>query len=134
MDFFLQDPNEVRLPPEQVRLLAMEVTPQPGSPRVKIFLELTPFKKRPNLEVTIYSPSGMKAAHSSILETMLPKLEFTMHLHPPEPGCEYTIECIVYYQKLPEPGDEPVELPLPEPMVVDRRKITFVLPVENTRL
>jgi hypothetical protein len=132
MDFFLQDPNEVRLPPEEVRLLEVKVTPQPGSPRVKIYLELTPFKKRPNLEVTIYASSGKKAAHSSILETMLPKLEFTLHLRQVEPGSEYTIESVVYYQKLPEPSDEPVDVPLPEPMVVDRRKTTFVLPVENT--
>lgn len=127
MDFFLQDPDEVRLPPEEVRLVNMEVTPLPGSPRVKIHLELTPFKKRPNVEVTITAPSGKKAAYASILETMLRKLEFTMHLRQVEPGSEYTIESVVYYQKLPEPSDVPMDVPLPEPMVVDRRKATFIL-------
>jgi hypothetical protein len=127
MDFFLQDPDEVRLPPEEVRLLSMVATPQPGSPRVKINLELTPFKKRPNLEVTITAPSGKRAAHASILEAMQRKMEFTLHLRQVEPGGEYNLESVVYYQKLPEPSDEPVEVPLPEPLVVDRRKLAFIL-------
>lgn len=127
MDFFLQDPDEVRLPPEEVRLVNMEAMPLTGSPRVKIHLELTPFKKRPNIEVTITAPSGKKAAYSSILETMLRKLEFTMHLRQVELGKEYTVESVVYYQKLPEPSDTPMDVPLPEPMVVDRRKATFIL-------
>jgi hypothetical protein len=128
MDIFLQDPNIVRLPPEEVRLVEVQVTPQANGRQVKIYIELTPFKKRPNLEVNIVSASGRVAARSSILESMLPKMEFTMHLRQPEPGSEYTLEITVYYQKLPEPSDEPIEMPLPEPMVVDRRSTSFVLP------
>ena len=132
MNIFLQDPDEIRLPPEDVRLVAVQVTPQPNSRRVKIFLELTPFMKRPNVEVTITDADGKAAAHSSILETMLRKLEFTMHLREPIPGGEYTIESTVYYQKLPEPSDTPVDIALPEPMIVDQRTEKFILPLENT--
>ncbi len=128
MDMFLIDPNEIRLPPEEVRLLNLEVTPLPGSPRVKISLELTPFKVRPNVEVLITAASGKKAAHSSILETMLHKLEFTMHLRVVEPGSEYSVESTVYYQKIPKPSETSVEVALPEPMVVDRNKTSFILP------
>ncbi len=128
MDMFLLDPNEIRLPPEEVRLLTMEASPQPGDPRVKITLELTPFKVRPNVDVVITAASGKKAAHSSILETMLRKLEFTMHLRVVEPGSEYSVESIVYYQKMPKPSETPVEVPLPEPMVVDHQKTSFILP------
>ena len=131
MNFFLQDPDEIRLPPEEVRLLDMKVKPQPNGKQVKIYLELTPFKKRPNVDVTITAASGKTAAHSSILETMLRKLELTMHLRKPEPGGEYSIESMVYYQKLPEPSDEGSEVSLPEPMVVDHRKETFILPKMN---
>jgi len=128
MNIFLQDPDEVRLPPEEVRLLEVKVTPQPDGRRVKIYLELTPFSKRPNIDVTITSPKGKAAAHSSILETMLRKLEFILHLREPEPGGKYAIECLVYYQKLPEPVDTSQEVSLPEPMVVDHQKASFVLP------
>jgi hypothetical protein len=132
MDIFFHDPNEVRLPPEEVRLCEMRVSPLPDGGRVRIFLELTPFMKRPNVGVTIKSASGKEVARTSILETMLRKLEFTMHLRESEPGSEYTIESIIYYQKLPEPNDVPMEVPLPEPIIVDHQKATFILPRSET--
>jgi hypothetical protein len=128
MDIFLRDPNEIRLPPEEVRLIKMQITSQADGSRVKIYLELTPFMKRPNISVTITSPTGEEVAHSSILEIMVPKLEFTMHLQPVEPGSEYTIETSVYYQKLPQPSDLSKEVSLPDPMTVDRKKSIFVVP------
>ncbi len=127
MDIFFNDPNIVRLPPEEVRLREVRITPQADSGRVKVHLELTPFQKRPDLSVSITSSSGSEAARTTILETMLTKLELTMHLRAPEPGSEYTIETIVYYQKLPQPSEQEVEILLPEPMIVDRQKKTFVL-------
>ena len=128
MDIFLQDPNEARLPPEEVRLRRMRVEPLLDGSRVKIYLELTPFMKRPNVEVTITSSSGKEVAHTSILETMLRKLELTMHLRKSETGSKYTIESTVYYQRLPEPSDIPMDRPLPDPIIVDRLIETFILP------
>jgi hypothetical protein len=127
MDIFFNDPNIVRLPPEEVRLREVQIAPQPESGRVKIHLELTPFQKRPNLSMIITSSTGKEAAHTTILETMLTKLELTIHLRSPEPGSEYTLETIVFYQKLPQPREDEVVIQLPEPMVVDRRKSTFIL-------
>ncbi len=127
MNYFLQDPNEVRLPPEEVRLTKVLVMPQPTGKRVKVLLELTPFTKRPNIEVSISNVAGNEVGRASILETMLHKLEITMHLRQVEPGDELTIQTTVYYQKLPEPSDTAVEVPLPEPLVVDRRTTTFFL-------
>ena len=131
MDFFLQDPDEVKLPPEEVRLRVIRVTLQPGSNKVKVHLELTPFQKRPNVEVIITTSSGKEAAHTSILEVMLPKMELTMHLREPVPGHQYNVDASVYYQSLPEPIQTSTELPLPEPMTVDRGKETFVLPLSS---
>ena len=132
MDIFFQDPDEVRLPPEQVRLLESRITPLEGGSRVKIFLELTPFMKRPSIEITITNSSGEVLAHSSILETMLPKLEFIMHLRESEPGSEYKLEAMVYYQKLPEPSDIQMDLPLPDPMIVDQQSKMFMIPQSQT--
>lgn len=132
MDIFFQDPNEIRLPPEEVRLRELQVTPQPNGSKVKIYLELSPFKKRPNVEVTITAASGKEVAHASILEAMLHKMEFTMHLREPVPGSQYNIETTIYYQKLPPPSDTPTEVPLPEPMIVDHHKATFTLPLTDT--
>ena len=132
MDIFFQDPNETRLPPEEVRLRTVRITPQPGGERVKIYLELTPFMKRPNLNVIIRDASGEECAHTSILETMLPKMEFTLHLRNPRGGSEYSVETVLYYQQMPAPSETPVELPLPEPQIVDRHKATFLLPKLET--
>ncbi|MFZ2098275.1 MAG: hypothetical protein WAV05_16715 [Anaerolineales bacterium] len=128
MNIFLHDPNEIRLPPEEVRLNKVQITPQPGGSRIKITLELTPFMKRPNISVTITTPTGEEVAHSNILETRLPKLEFSMHLRQVEPGSKYTIETSVYYQKLPQPNDESKEVPLPDPVIVDYKKSFFIVP------
>ncbi len=128
MNFFLNDPNEIRLPLEEVRLVKVQVVPQHNGKQVKIHLELTPFMKRPNIEVRITSRTGKEVGHTSILETMLYKLEFTMHLRQVEAREELSMETSVYYQKLPEPSDTPVEIPLPEPLVVDKNTTTFILP------
>ncbi len=127
MDIFFNDPNVVRLPPEDVHLREVRITPQVDTGRVKIHLELTPFQKRPNISVSITSASGKEAARATILETMLTRLELTIHLREPDPGSEYTVETTVFYQKIPQPGEEEVEIQLPEPMTVDQRKTTFIL-------
>ena len=127
MDIFFQDPNVVRVPPEEVRLREVKVTPQPNSGRVKIYLELTPFMKRPNIKVSIFDAAGKEAAQTTILETMLPKMEFTMHLRQPEQGREYSVETTVYYQRMPEPSETPVDIQLPEAMIVDQHMTTFIL-------
>lgn len=132
MNIFLNDPNEIRYPPEEVRLNTVQITPQVFAKRVKIYLELTPFLKRPNIMVTITTAMGKKVGHTSILETMLPKLEFTMHLRQIEPDSIYTVETSVYYQKIPQPNGTSTEVSLPEPMVVDQHKATFTFPQLET--
>ncbi len=102
--------------------------PHPQGKRVKLSLELTPFKQRPNIDVTIFDDSGIPAAQASILEAVLNKMEFVMHLRRPVPGSHYRVEVCVYYQKLPEPTEAQVDMPLPEPLVVDRQETTFYLP------
>ncbi len=126
MDIFFNDPNVVRLPPEEVRLREVQITAQPERGRVKIHLELTPFLKRPDISLTITDSKGKEAARATILETMLAKLELTIHLRDPVHGSEYTMETVVYYQKLPQPSDEQVEIQLPDPLVVDQRKTIFI--------
>jgi hypothetical protein len=88
--------------------------------------------KRPNIEITITNSSGKILAHSSILEIMLRKLEFIMHLGESEPGSENKLEALVYYQKLPEPSDTQMDLPLPDPNIVDQHSSVFMIPQSQT--
>ena len=128
MDIFFQDPNIVRVPPEEVRLLDVKITPQPKVGRVKIFIELTPFMKRPNVNVSITNKAGKEIAQTSILETMLPNWNSPCTLRDAEQGAEYSVDTWVYYQRMPEPSEIAVEIPLPDPMIVDRSRMTFMLP------
>ena len=128
MDIFFQDPDENRLPPEEVRLREVQVIPMPDGKRIKVFIELEPFLKKPNLEISITAESGKEVAHTSILETMTRKNELVMHLRDVKPGGEYTLTTTVYYQSLPEPSNMPLDLALPEPLIVDQQKVNFSLP------
>ncbi len=127
MNMFLHDPNEIRLPPEEVRLTKVEVIAHIKERRVKVHLELTPFMKRPNIEVIITSGNRREVGHINILETMLHILEFTVHLRQVEAPEQLHMETTVYYQKLPEPGasDTPIEMQLPDPMIVDHHSTTI---------
>jgi len=128
MDIFFQDPDENRLPPEEVRLREVQVIPMPDGKRIKVFIELEPFLKKPNLEISITTEAGKEVAHTSILETMTRKNELVMHLREVKPGGEYTLTTTVYYQSLPEPSNMPLDLALPEPLIVDQQKVNFSLP------
>jgi hypothetical protein len=127
MDLFFSDPNEIRLPPEEVRLREVRITTQPDSGRVKIHIELTPFLKRPDISIAITEADGKEVAHATILEAMLAKLELTMHLRQPQQGSEYSLKTVVYYQKMPPPDAEQVEIKLSDPMIVDQHVATFIL-------
>jgi hypothetical protein len=82
MDAFFLDPNVERLPPESTRLLDLRAEPYPDGLRIRIGIELTPFLKRPNLELTLTDSHGQDCGSTSILEPMGWKLELTLHIRP----------------------------------------------------
>lgn len=127
MDIFFQDPSDIPLPPEEVRIRKFHLEPSPDGQRVRVALELTPFQKRPNGEISITDARGREAAGLSIIETMVPSMAFTMHLRGPDLAGPFTAAATIYYIKEP---DEPVENPEPgkdprEQVVVDRAEATF---------
>jgi hypothetical protein len=126
VDIFFPDPNDPPLPPEEVRLRGLRAEPWPDGLRVKVFLELTPFQKRPSAELTLIGPDGEEAARSSILETFSRKMELNLHLRPDAAAGEYTLDITVYYQKLP--NQEQPDAPMPAPLIVDRGQHRFHIP------
>ena len=80
MDIFFPDPNDPPLHPEAVRLRDLRAEPSPDGRRVKVYLELTPFLKRPSAEVLLIGPDGSEAASTAILEAFSRKMEFNLHL------------------------------------------------------
>ncbi len=125
MSIFFHDPHEVRLPPEEVHLKSIQVFPLGEGGRIRVQIELSYFLRRPNLEVIVTNPAGEEVAHTTILETLLTKLELTMHLREYEPGMEYHVETKVYYQQLPQAGPVPAVFDQTERMIVDRNVTVF---------
>lgn len=131
MDIFFSDPNEVPLPPNEVRIRVLKAEPWPDRQRLHVHLEVDPFQKRPSLELVVHNPDSSEIANTSIIETMDRKIEFTMHLRGERPPGTYTIRAELFYSEpVPEPetpGSEPKEMPRPRITVVDRAQSSFEL-------
>lgn len=135
MDIFLTDPTDIPLPPEEVRIRHFRAEPWPDKRRVRVYLEITPFQKRPNGELEIRDANGNEVASLTIIETIDPKMDLTVHLRTSEPAGTYTASATVYYYEaeetiLPTESDTPeTTLPkLPSRIkLVDRAETTFVI-------
>jgi len=127
MDIFFQDPTAIPLPPDEVRIKALRAEPWQDNRRVGIYLEVTPFQKKPNGEVTITNPQGEVAAQASIIETIVPKMELTMHLRGPIASGAYTVSATIFYVQAPEgEADNPSYFTDPDRrLVVDKTQVVF---------
>jgi hypothetical protein len=131
MDIFFQDPSDIPLPPDEVRIRRFEAEPWPDQRRVRVSLDVTPFQKRPNGEIKIFDPDGQEAALLTIVETVVSKMEFTVHLRGPSTEGEYTARAKIYYTEQEEPADqskvgEKEILPIPTAItVVDQAEARF---------
>ena len=117
MDAFFLDPQITRLPPESTRILDLRAEPYPEGKRVRVSLELTPFQKRPYIELTLYDPDGNEVSSATIVEPVSWKLELTLHLRTHgtwnlEPGT-FTLTAALSYPDLSE---------------IDRRETSIVIP------
>lgn len=106
-------PPEDGLPPQDVRILNLRAEPWPeNARRVRVYLDVTPYLERPNMEITIHDAEGLVAANISIIESIDDQQTFTMHLRGEELRNPYTLSAKVYY-------------PAPEIGEVDQKSITF---------
>jgi hypothetical protein len=133
MDIFFADPSEVPLPPDEVRIRELKATPL-DERRVRVYLDVDPFQKRPNIELSILDEGGKTLASASIIETMSRKMELVMHLRGAQPGSTCALQAILFFATLPQVQvDENPEIPgEPGPierMDVDQTGTSFILPV-----
>jgi len=104
MDFFFAEDNLNRMTPEETHITSLSAQPYADGYRLHVNIEITPFQKRPHIEVTLKDCDGEEVASSSIVEPLGWKLEFTMHIRG-ELKNPYTLDAKLYY---PEgPSDEP---------------------------
>src|SRR3990172_4958331 len=118
MDFFFPEDNLNRMTPQETRITSLSAEPYPDGYRLRVNIEITPFQKRPSLEVLLTDSDGNEVASSSIVEPMSWKLEFTMHIRG-ELKNPYTLVAKLFYPDGPaaEPQTVSFEVkpPLPKP-------------------
>jgi hypothetical protein len=96
MEFFFPEDNLQRMTPEETRITSLTAEPYPDGYRLRVNIEITPFQKRPHVEVTLSDADGKEVASSSIIEPMSWKIEFTMHIRG-ELRNPYTLEAHLFY-------------------------------------
>jgi hypothetical protein len=114
MEFFPDDPEIQRLLPKETRILDMQAKPYPDGKRMRVTLDLTPFQKKPYIDLRLTDSDGNEAGSTSIVEPITWKLELTLHIKNISTAAgKYTLIAFLSY---------------PEMDKVDRNKITFEIP------
>jgi len=127
VDIFFQDPTEVPLPPEDVRIRELKPSLWPDGRRVRIYFEIDPFQQRPNIHAVILNQHGDELAEVSIIETLTRKMEFNMHLRQVQPDDQFTVKVVLYYQPVRSEAEASAETLSPddERQVVDTAEAAF---------
>lgn len=112
MEFFLPQDNLGRVPPEETKILSLRARPYDDARRVLVNIEMSPFEKRPHIEVTLRDAQGQEISAASFIEPMHWNLEFTLHIRTTSPlgkepaQGELTLEARLFYPD--GPTAEPV--------------------------
>lgn len=107
MEFFFPEDNLTRAVPEETKISSLSAQPYPDGRRLRVNMEVTPFQKRPYIEVILNDSNGDEVASASIVEPMSWKLEFTMHIRG-ELNNPYTLSARLYYPEGDGPSKEPL--------------------------
>jgi len=73
-------PEEDAAEPESVRILSMEAAPLVDPQKIRITVQLTPFKIPPDLSFKILDSEKVEVSSVSMIETVLDEFNFVMHL------------------------------------------------------
>jgi hypothetical protein len=104
MDLFFPEDHLNRATPEETHITGLTAEPYPDGYRLRVNIEVTPFQKRPHIEVVLKDADDEEVASTSIVEPMNWKMEFTMHIRG-ELNNPYVLEAKLFYPD--GPADEP---------------------------
>jgi hypothetical protein len=100
MEIQFQDSDQTPLPPEEMRVEVLKVTPWTDGRRVTASVEITPFQERPNVHVRIYNEQGEEVAATAAIQALQTQFEFTLYLYPQKTQGRYRAEAHVAYPHL----------------------------------
>jgi len=119
MTNFNIDPTITRYPPEEIRILFLQVNPYKDGKRIFVSIELIPFSVHPTIELSISNREGINCGSATIVEPPFWKHELTMHVRsndPPE--YDFDLEALIIYPELTNLATKRVafKLPVSEPV------------------
>lgn len=126
MDIFFADSEAIPLPPSEVRIVQLQATPTSDGKKVRVFLAVTPFQVKPNAEIAILDDEKNELTSISIIESILPRMEVTIHLPKSCQARNLHLQATIYYSHFEdENAAQGVEL---SRQVVDRSSIEITMP------
>lgn len=120
---FYDDPIEEQPSREDVRIKQIGLFMYPDVRRLAFGIQLTRFRIRPSIQVTITNGLGEQAGSLHVIEPILATFTLNMHLRDKETVNPYTLTAVVYFSS---PEEERVD--------VDSRTIEFDATVEGKTL
>jgi hypothetical protein len=109
MSYFFSDlePAEegvVPVAPEEMKILDLRVerVAADGPARVRVYIDVTAFQQRPWLEVVMTDSAGEEVASANIIEPIMRKNVFTLHIRRNPAAGAYTLRARLFY---PEQAD-----------------------------
>ena len=103
MDFFFPELSEngenIPVPPAEMRFLEFRAEPviDDGTLRIRVYVEVTPFQKRPFIEVVLTGEKGQEIATASVIEPLQRKNVFTMHIRGGQQRGKFNLYARMYY-------------------------------------
>jgi len=130
VDINFSDLDGIPLPPDEVRIRALRVDPLPNGRLVRVYLEVDPFQKRPNADLTISDNEGWEVASTSIIESIDRNIEIRMHVPGAVREREYSLKAILFYAEMEDESTSEGEIKPFECRVVDTAETSFTIPLE----
>ena len=115
MEFFFPEDNLERTPPEETKILSLTAEPYEDGRRVRVNIEMSPFEKRPHLEVNLTDTNGEEISTANFVEPMTFKLEFTLHLRTEPAEGPLDLEARLFYPDGPQAEPATVRFELKSP-------------------
>lgn len=73
-------PGADALPPEDVRVTGLRAEPLDAGERIRVYLDLTPFRQPPDVFITLSDLTGTEIAHAHLIGVVNTRLTIVMHL------------------------------------------------------
>lgn len=125
MDIFFQDPSDIPLPPDEVRIRKIFAEFSSDKKKINLKVEIDPFLVKPNLEIDITNPeNGSLIKSTSIIESLTKNVEITIHLRLDEIPPQMDISVELYYledQIINDSLNNQENIPDFTPRIIDRK-------------